>query len=206
MNGSRRQQIVDAARAILAENPESTLAVRVVAERAGIGASTLRHYFPTQQALHEAIFAAALDDAPPELRIHDTSLPAETRLRECLLQLLPPPQPLSRAAADRMLTVLSTTFGSGSTTEARNVWAAYTARTLDAIAGWLRVLADQGAIAETGLRQRARFLLTVVEGLALSRIVPVARPTGDEEDGVLDDALSVVFRVTPAQPDPDAQR
>ncbi|WP_329792468.1 TetR/AcrR family transcriptional regulator [Lentzea sp. DG1S-22] len=198
MGASRRQQIVDAARAILAEDPESTLAVRAVAERAGIGASTLRHYFPTQQALHEAIFATALDDLPPDLRIHDTSVPAATRLRECLVQLLPPPQPMSRAAADRMLTVLSTTFGSGSTAEARNTWGAYTVRTLDAIAGWLGVLADQGAIPGDGLRQRARFLLTVVEGLALSRIVPVARPSGDEEQGVLDDALSVVFRDAPS--------
>ncbi|HEX7303727.1 helix-turn-helix domain-containing protein [Lentzea sp.] len=195
MDGSRRRQIVDAARALLAEDPESTLAVRAVAERAGIGASTLRHYFPTQQALHEAIFADALGDAPSELRIHDTSVPAETRLRECLAQLLPPPQPMGRAAADRMLTVLSTTFGSGSTAEARNTWGAHTVRALDAIAGWLRVLADQGAIAENGLPRRARFLLAVVEGIALSRIVPVARPTEDEEVGVLDDALSVVFRV-----------
>ncbi|GHH27711.1 TetR/AcrR family transcriptional regulator [Lentzea cavernae] len=196
MVGSRRQQIVDAARALLAEDPESTLAVRAVAERAGIGPSTLRHYFPTQQALHEAIFATALDDAPSEMRIRDTSVPAETRLRECLVQLLPPPQPMSRAAADRMLTVLSTTFGSGSTAEARNAWGAYTVRTLDAIAGWLRVLAEQGAIPEAGIPRRARFLLAVVEGMALSRIVPVARPTGDEEEGVLDDALSVVFRAS----------
>ncbi|MFD5829856.1 TetR/AcrR family transcriptional regulator [Lentzea sp. NPDC060358] len=195
MDGSRRQQIVDAARAILAEDPESTLAVRAVAERAGIGASTLRHYFPTQQALHEAIFTTALGDAPSDLRIHDTSVPAEARLRECLVQLLPPPQPMSRAAADRVLTVLGTTFGSGGTAEARNAWGAHTARTLGAIAGWLRVLAEQGVVAEADVQRRARFLLTVVEGISLSRIVPVARPGEEEEEGVLDDALSVVFRV-----------
>ncbi|APY84832.1 TetR/AcrR family transcriptional regulator [Streptomyces alfalfae] len=198
MAGSRRQQIVEAARSILSEDPQSTLAVRTVAARVGIGASTLRHYFPTQQSLHEAIFAAALEDTPSEMRIHDTSTPARTRLRECLVQLLPPQQPISGAAADRILTALSTSFGSSSTDEARNAWGAYTLRTLDAIVGWLRVLAHQGVITDVDLRRRARFLLTVVEGIALTRIIPVTRPTSAEEEAILDDALSVVFRDTPA--------
>ena len=44
----------------------------------------------------------------------------------------------------------------------------------------------------------ARFLPAVVEGMALARIVPVGRPSASEEQGVLDDALSVVFRDAPA--------
>ncbi|GGP43346.1 TetR/AcrR family transcriptional regulator [Saccharothrix coeruleofusca] len=193
MPGRRRQEIVDAARALLAEDPEATLTVRAVAERAGIGASTLRHYFPTQRSLHQAVFAAALDGTPSDLRIHDTSLPAEVRLRECLAQLLPPLQPADQSTADKWLKVLNAAFGPGGGTEARNAWASYTARALDAIAGWLRVLTEQGAVPEADDKRRARFLLTVVEGIALTRIIPVARPGGGEEEAVLDDAVSAVF-------------
>ena len=55
MVGDRRGQIVDAAVAIARVEGLPGLSVRRVATAADVGASTLRHYFPTQRELHEAV-------------------------------------------------------------------------------------------------------------------------------------------------------
>ena len=52
---TRREEIVLAAADLAAERGLSAVTVRAVAARAGIGASTLRHYFPTQSELYHAM-------------------------------------------------------------------------------------------------------------------------------------------------------
>ncbi|QTV79795.1 TetR/AcrR family transcriptional regulator [Microbacterium sp. NIBRBAC000506063] len=85
----RRKQILAAARELAATGGLAAVSVRSVATRAGIGASTLRHYFPTQQELHDAVLGATFDANLRDLRIAETAVSAEDRLVECLWQFLP---------------------------------------------------------------------------------------------------------------------
>ena len=68
---------------------QASLSVRAVAKEAGIGASTLRHYFPTQSDLHEAIARGSMDVAVKDFSIDDSSLDPAERLFECCAQFLP---------------------------------------------------------------------------------------------------------------------
>lgn len=51
----RRQALIDAARALIAERGFEGLRTRDVAERVGINHATIHHYFPTKEALIEAV-------------------------------------------------------------------------------------------------------------------------------------------------------
>ncbi|MEV4046599.1 TetR/AcrR family transcriptional regulator [Streptomyces sp. NPDC049744] len=193
MTENRREQIVRTAREMLAEDPGTTLAVRAVAERVGIGASTLRHYFPTQRALHEAVLAASFATTASDLRIRDTQVPARERLSECLLQLLPPAHPAD-LSMDRWIDTINSVFGSTAKPEARTAWASYVVQTRRQISDWLRILAAEGMVAGGSEERGARFLLTVLDGMALGRILPTARLDPTEEAAVLNDALTVILR------------
>jgi len=88
----RRERILRAAAGLLEESGIAALTVRAVAETAaGIGMGTLRHYFPTQQALHRALILKLVDDEVHDFDIRDHSVPAATRLERCLLQFVPMP-------------------------------------------------------------------------------------------------------------------
>ncbi|WP_158277218.1 TetR/AcrR family transcriptional regulator [Serinibacter arcticus] len=191
---TRRDQIVEAARRLLAADPESSPTVRAVALEAGIGASTLRHYFPTQRALREAVLDRALEEPPSELAIRDSSRPPAERLTECLLQLLPPQALVEELPFSRWAEALAAVFGPDATAESRLAWAANGAQLRRRVAGWLAVLAEEGAVAPGSEERSARLLMTVVDGLATSRILPVARHDAAEELQVLDDAVAAVLR------------
>ena len=79
-----RDRIIAAATEMMQEGAPR-LSVRAVAARAGVGASTLRHHFPTQRDLINAALTATYDAAMPDERIRDTSIPPRERLVECIL-------------------------------------------------------------------------------------------------------------------------
>ncbi|WP_281243341.1 TetR/AcrR family transcriptional regulator [Jiangella alba] len=187
--------MVRAAREVIAEKGTAGFSVRAVAARAGIGASTLRYYFPSQRDLYEAVFGAAFDATLLDLRIHDTSVPPAERLAECLAQLLPPAPPLEQAV-ERWLDVITATFGPGGAPEARLAWSAVSRRARSRVTAWLAALAAEGALTGdvAAVERRARLLLTVVDGLALGRLVPIERLDESQERSVLDDAVAAVLR------------
>jgi len=193
MADDRKRQIIEAARALVRDDPHSSLSVRSVAERAGVGASTLRHYFPSQHDLREAVYEAMFEPIASDLRIHEATVPARERLRECLVQLLPPTMPAG-APIDGWLSTISAAFGSSAAPEARAGWTSYVTNTRRQIIGWLRVLADEGAVAGGSEERSARLLLTVVDGLTIARIIPASHLDAEMEAAVLDDALTTVLR------------
>ena len=66
---STRTKILIAAATLLGEDPTSRLSVRTVAARAGVSVGSLRHFFPTQQALIDTVIAGIYDLYSP-LRDH----------------------------------------------------------------------------------------------------------------------------------------
>lgn len=191
----RREQIVRAARELIAEKGTAGFSVRGVAARAGIGASTLRYYFPSQRDLYEAVFGAAFDATLLDLRIHDTAVPPGERLAECLAQLLPPAPPPEQAV-ERWMDVIAATFGPDGAPEAGLAWSAVSRRARARVTAWLDLLAAEGVVAGDGpaIERHARLLLTVVDGLALGRLVPIERLDEEQERAVLADAVAAVLR------------
>ncbi|GMA28867.1 TetR/AcrR family transcriptional regulator [Arenivirga flava] len=192
MSNERRSQIITAARELLAINPRDTLAVRSVAERAGIGKSTLRHYFPTQQELREAVLASSFGSSLSDLRIADRSVPAGERLRECLEQLIPPMH-AEAGTVDGWLDVLTATFGSTGSGEARLAWASHVLHARTRVTSWLTTLAEEGAVAGERAGFQAQYLLTFMDGLAISRILPVAHLEPHVEDALFQSAIDAVL-------------
>jgi len=86
----RKRLILDAARSILVEQGFSRLALRAVAESAGIRLATLQYYFPTSEALFQAAFRDIADNAWHELIEQAETMGAvdpEKRLRSFLRRI-----------------------------------------------------------------------------------------------------------------------
>lgn len=185
---STRDRIIEAAHAILSEG-ESRPSVRAVAARAGIGASTLRHHFPSQRHLLDAVvdlrYARVLTDG----RIHDRSIAPVQRLTECLSQVL---GPIGEGAQARQLWRQVWETFIDADPQMDTVYAAMARSARDRIVGWLRILAIEGVVVDEHLEARADHLLTVVNGLALQRALPVD-PGSRGETAILQTAIQTAL-------------
>ncbi|WP_245649998.1 TetR/AcrR family transcriptional regulator [Millisia brevis] len=166
-----RARILIAACEMIGEDPASSLSVRAVAARAGVSMGSLRHHFPTQRALHDAvmqtIYSVVTSD---EEIIHDRSLPARDRLVRCLRQILAPEvgEPARRA----WVKVFDAYIVSEPTAEARRTYKAMTNEGDRHLRHWLTVLAQEGALRDEDIDTHVHFLGTVCTGLSIVRALP----------------------------------
>lgn len=189
----RREQILAAARELAASGGLAAVSVRSVATRAGIGASTLRHYFPKQQELHDAVLGATFDANLRDLRIAETAVSAEDRLVECLWQFLPPrgADELSLAQWAAQVTAVLQPDASA---EVVRVWVLLVARGRERVALWLEQLADEGIVERALIQRHVRLLLALIDGVGIGLMSPgEERLTHDEADGILRDAVRGVL-------------
>lgn len=195
--GSTRERILAAAAAIIGEDGiTARLSVRAVAARAEVSAGSLRHHFPTQQELRDEVMRRVYDWMLPESSIDDHSVPARDRLVRCLREVLD----LSGVGAEARsnMTVLTSSFIAVEPTEP--VREAYLAMQRDGqrrMEQWLRVLADEGALPEGDIARGARFLATVLDGLALQRALPAADSLAQAETETLYTAVDAVLDPRP---------
>lgn len=78
----RVRAIVEAAYRLIAERGLEGFRVRAVAEAAGIHHATLLHYFPSKQALLEAVIDALLEQLQQEGAAHPDAPPLEALIQE----------------------------------------------------------------------------------------------------------------------------
>lgn len=168
---STRDRILHAAMTMFGENPGATLSVRAVAARAGVSTGSLRYQFPTQRALQDTVLTSLYDLVLPNDRIHDRSVPARDRLADCLRQLLAP-LGVGEEARQAMGKTFETFIAPEPTEDLRAAYLAIEHETHRRVEYWLTVLMDEGALAEGDNTQRAKFLLTLINGLALERALP----------------------------------
>ncbi|MBB3052938.1 AcrR family transcriptional regulator [Prauserella isguenensis] len=187
--GGRRDVIVTAAREIAAQRGMAALSVRTVAARAGVGASTLRHYFPSQRDLYDAVAEAAFDDRLGDLRIRDNGVPASDRLVECLRQFVTPADGLEQWAA-----TVAAVAGPDAAPERRSRWMSAVRRAHERVHGWLDVLAEEGALRDGDPVRQARQLLLGVDGAALWLLTSDAADRERETDEILRDLAATVLR------------
>ncbi|WP_268958112.1 TetR/AcrR family transcriptional regulator [Occultella kanbiaonis] len=190
---STRDRIIAAATAMMQEGAPR-LSVRAVAARAGVGASTLRHHFPTQRDLVNATLTATYDAAMPDERIRDTTVPARERLRGCLQRLLDPfaAPTEAREVWANLLRTFAAADADPKTEAAYGVLVDHAERR---IAAWLAILEEEGVLLPGDIARRADFLLTVVDGLSIARALPLSDQRLEVETTTLGFAVDAVFDV-----------
>jgi len=187
----RRQEIVRAAKQLVAESGISALSVRSVAARTGIGASTLRYYFPTQHALYTEVVVGTFDAELDDLRIHDQSVPPQRRLTECLAQFLPVDDK-AVPQLDAWLSFYRMATGPERTEQGERLLAVFSQRARQRVAAWLAVLADEGVLASADSRAQTTMLLALVDGLCLSLLTPESDTTLEEAHALLADLAGML--------------
>ncbi|PDP84967.1 TetR family transcriptional regulator [Glycomyces fuscus] len=190
---SSRERILVAAATMLGEDPTARLSVRAVAARAGVSTGSLRHHFPTQHALQEAVLAGIYETVFPGDPIHDTALPARDRLVACLRQILAPAG-TGKEARRVWATLYETYLACEPTEEARQAYLALERQMQHRVEYWLSVLGEEGELPRGDNSRRAKFLLTVVNGLMLERALPGAEDLLASETATLFAAADSVLR------------
>lgn len=163
----RREQILEAALQLANESGPGALSVRAVAERAGIGASTLRYYFPAQSDLAFAVSERMMLHTVPDLDIEDSSLPPQQRLVECAMQFLPP----SADEAPYLVSVWAEQIGEGFGLKAGETSRRLLERLyrlgIGRFEAWLGVLASEGHLDEGEVAEAASILSAACDGFML---------------------------------------
>lgn len=189
----RRERILSVAAGLIAEGGMERVSVRAVAEAAGIGMGTLRHYFPNQKALHEALIVKLVDDETQDFQIRESAVPAGTRLEQCLLQFVP----TSEEAANLMdiwfgmyrvgLDPVGAPF-------AREFLELSTRRSRDRIWEWLEILAGEGHLEASSVRMCGLELSALIAGVCLELVTPGSDMTIDEARGIVSHAARSIPR------------
>ncbi|SEP53510.1 TetR family transcriptional regulator C-terminal domain-containing protein [Amycolatopsis saalfeldensis] len=155
-----REKIIEAALRLAAAQGLSSLSVRSVAAAAGVGATTLRHYFPTQAELHLVVATELARRPVGDLSIADDRRDPSDRLFECLAQLLPPNG--RRAAVEGWFELHRM---SASVPEARSIVEGAQRSLAERVRRWLAILAVRGHLRPEDVDGYASSALALVNGL-----------------------------------------
>ena len=186
-----RDKILIAAATMLAEDPTARLSVRAVAARAGVSVGSLRHFFPTQRELIDTVVAGLHSLDVPDDPMDDASSSPSDRLVGCLQSLLAEIGAGERAR-DYVSSLHRAYVASPPDPESEHVFQALERLGVQRVVRWLTTLRAEEALATGDVEQQARFLLTVVDGLALERALPGAQARLIHERDTLRLAVSAV--------------
>lgn len=184
-NLSSRDKILRAAMEMFGEDPGAKLSVRAVAARAGLSTGSLRYHFPTQRVLQDEVLTRIYDLVVSDDRIHDSSVPARDRLVDCLRQVLTRVG-VGERAREGMRKVVDEFVVPEPTEEIRAAYLAVEREARRRVEYWLTALTNDGALPEGDNTRRARFLITVVNGLGLERALPA-------EDSILQSETETLY-------------
>lgn len=167
----RRAAIVAVGRDIAQRDGVSALTVRAVSGAAGVGVGTLRHYFPTQRALLEAVVADVIADELDDRVVLDRDRSPGERLAHGVLQFLPEelgaPQQL-----DAWFAFYVAALSSQASADARSALEASVAAARAHVRRWLSALADDGHLASERVDDVTTGLIALVNGLVLEVMTP----------------------------------
>jgi len=182
---SSRDKILLAAMKMFGEDPGARLSVRAVAARAGVSTGSLRYHFATQRELQDEVLTRIYDLVISDDRIHDSSVPARDRLVDCLRQVLAGIG-VGTQAREAMRKVVDEFITPEPTEEIHASYLAIDREVRRRVEYWLTVLTNEGALPEGENTRRARFLLTVINGLGLERALPA-------EDSILQSETDTLY-------------
>lgn len=186
-----RVRILDAAKAIAKESAASRLSVRAVAARAGVGMGTLRYHFATQRELLDAVLSSLYEEALPDERIRDPSVPAEERLLACCRHMLDPVG-IGDRAREVWADIFETFIAPDASRDHRTGYVEMRRQAALRVEGWISILAEEGAIPRGDNKARTDFLLAILDGLALQRALPSEASLLEVETSVLRAAIGAL--------------
>lgn len=166
--------------------------MRGVAARAGVGASTLRHYFPTQRELLDTVLRTVYETAIPDQRIRDTSIPARERLIECVWSLLEPIG-VGEQSRETWKKIFDLFIAPEATDDARTGFLVLVRQAEQRVLSWFAILEDEGALPPGDNVRRTHYLLTVADGLSIGRALPSSGSRVEEEAFALAVAVDTVL-------------
>ena len=169
---SKRDEIIAAA-IRLAERSDpgqANLSVRAVAAEAGVGASTLRHYFPTQSELHEAVALRSIDTVISDFSITDASIDPGQRLFQCCAQFLPTHE-RREIQLELWFSMHLHALGPEKAAVSRRLLEHGHRVTYDRLHRWLNALAAEGHLDPAEAAPAATALFTTIDGIALHSII-----------------------------------
>lgn len=137
------------------------------------------------------------EDALPDERIRDTSVPPRQRLLECVWRML---EPFSTGQGTREVwtSLFETFLAPGVTDETRAGYRILTRQAEQRVESWLVILETEGVLAKGDNAKRIHFILTVVDGLSIGRAFPDDGSRLEAETATLALAIDTVFAATPA--------
>lgn len=187
-----RDKILIAAATMLGEDPTARLSVRAVAARAGVSVGSLRHFFPTQRELFDTVVAGLLSLDVPDDPMDDAGSSPSDRLVGCLQAMLAEVGG-GEQARDYVSSLHRAYVASPPDPESEHAFHALERLGVQRVVRWLTTLRGEEALATGDIEQQARFLLTVVNGLALERALPGALARIAYERDTLRLAVSAVL-------------
>ncbi|MFE4367125.1 TetR/AcrR family transcriptional regulator [Streptomyces sp. NPDC056835] len=171
---SRRDEIIEAALRLAKTEGIGALSVRAVANAAGIGPTTLRHYFPSQAELRQAVAVAVVSGSLDDLAIADDTREPVQRLYDCLLQFLPPSED-QEAVLGGWFELYRLALGPESLPAVRGLLESGHRTSAQVLQRWLGTLADQGHVVPDDVDTHATRALALIDGLHLNLLLSPER-------------------------------
>lgn len=190
---STRDRILIAAATMIGEDPTARLSVRAVAAHAGVSVGSLRHFFPDQRALLDEVLERMFRLMMPDSDMDDSSLPAPERLANGLRQVLDQAG-VGEGARELWRSNLRTYLEAPPAASTVESYLALASAARRRIEGWLATLAEEGVLVDGDREAQARFLSSVVNGLAVERALPMDAAAAAAEATTLRLAVSAVVR------------
>lgn len=191
---ARATQIAEVAEQLARELGMSAVTVRAVAERAGVGVGTLRHHYPRQRDLHDAVVHRLLRAELEDADVDDTTRPLVDRLTDRVAQLIPP---LGRDDAQVQLVawfgLYTTAVGPDARPGAARFLALAETHTLLMMREWLGRAVAEGAIEADDVADAATLLLAVASGLCLALLTPESDLTVEQAHRLLRRSVALVL-------------
>ncbi|MBB4689082.1 TetR/AcrR family transcriptional regulator [Amycolatopsis jiangsuensis] len=172
-----REEIVLAALRLVAARGMGSLSVRRVAAEAGVGATTLRHHFPTQAQLHLAVAERLVHGPVEDLSIADDERDPAERLSECLVQFAPADG--RTPAVQGWFELQRMSAGADAVPGARVIVESARRSTAERLRRWLTVLAGRGHLAIEEVDGQVATALTLLDGLRVHALLSPG--SGDRE-------------------------
>jgi AcrR family transcriptional regulator len=177
--GGRRESILAAASSIADTDGLDAVTVRATADRAGVGVGTLRHYFPTQKELFDAIVARRVDTVIDDSVVLDTSATLDARISSMITQFLP--DDLDDVAALRLwFTSYSSALGPNPAESNQRLLAAAAARSHEHMRRWLRHFVDESLLDADSVDDAANTAIALTVGIAMEALTPGSPTTVPE--------------------------
>ncbi len=159
------------ARTLAERDGTDALTVRAVSEAASIGVGTLRHYFPSQRELVEAVVADMVEGMLDESVMTDRTKPPGDRLAMAVLQFLPR-QGAGHGELEAWFSFYVSSLSAAPSRHARAVLEASVAASHDHMQRWLGILSDEGLVDPRRVDDTSSALIALVNGLTLEALTP----------------------------------